>query len=50
MLFLARSSRPDIAYAVAFLGRYSHDWSKALDSKIHRLLQYLESTRKLELK
>jgi len=49
LLFLARSSRPDIAHAVAFLGRYSHDWSKALDAKLHRLLQYLEGTRKFEL-
>ena len=49
LLFLARSSRPDVSFAVGFLGRYSHDWSSAMDAKLHRLFQYIEGARNLVL-
>ena len=45
LLFLSRSSRPDLAYAVGFLGRYSHAWSKEMDLKLHRVFQYMQATR-----
>ena len=44
LLYLARSSRPDLAYAVGFLTRYAANWSEAFDVRLKRVFEYLEST------
>jgi hypothetical protein len=44
LLFLVRSSRPDLAYAVGFLTRYAANWSEASDGRLKRIFEYLEST------
>ena len=44
LLYLVRSSRPDLAYAVGFLTRYAANWSEASDVRLNRVSEYLEST------
>ena len=44
LLFLVRSSRPDLAYAVGFLTRYAASWSEAADRRLKRIFEYLEGT------
>ena len=44
LLFLARSSRPDMMFATGFLGRYVSKWSLAAEKRMKRLFEYLEST------
>ncbi|CAK0821170.1 unnamed protein product, partial [Prorocentrum cordatum] len=43
-LFLARSSRPDILFAVGFVSRYAAKWSNAAAKRLRRIFEYPEST------
>eukprot|EP00931_Biecheleriopsis_adriatica_P065039 TRINITY_DN3965_c1_g1_i1.p1 TRINITY_DN3965_c1_g1~~TRINITY_DN3965_c1_g1_i1.p1 ORF type:complete len:1301 (-),score=320.83 TRINITY_DN3965_c1_g1_i1:1146-5048(-) len=44
LLFLVRSSRPDMYFAVGFLSRYTNKWSLAAAKRLHRAMEFLEST------
>ena len=44
LLFLVRSSRPDLAFAVNFVARFASKWTVAADKRLKRIFEYLEST------
>lgn len=44
VMFLMNSTRPDIAYAVSRLSRYTHNPAKEHWDALHRLLRYLRGT------
>ena len=44
-LWIARNSRPEISFAVGWLGRYTTKWTKKQDAALHRLIWYLAATR-----
>jgi hypothetical protein len=50
LLFLARFSRPDIAYAVNFLSSFQGHITKELSSYVNRIIRYVYDTRFLSLK
>ena len=45
LLFLMRSSRPDLAFSVNFVARYAANWSVASSKRLHRISEYLETTK-----
>ncbi|KAD6453934.1 hypothetical protein E3N88_08640 [Mikania micrantha] len=47
VMFLMNYTRPDIAYTVSRLSRYTHNPSKEHWSAIHRLMRYLRGTMEL---
>ena len=50
LLFVARCVRPDISFAVSFLGRAVSRWSKMHDRALKQLICYLNTTVDLVLK
>ena len=44
LLFLVRSSRPDLVFAVNFVARFASKWAVAADKRLKRIFEYLEST------
>ena len=49
LLYVALSTRPDIAYAVCSLARYNHDPGKAHWSAVKNVIKYLMHTRDMGL-
>ena len=41
MLFLSRTSKPQISYVVGFLGRFVSSWQRYHDRVLLRLIEYL---------
>ena len=41
LLWIARCCRPDVAFAVGFVARFSAKWSRAADAMLERILAYL---------
>ena len=50
LLYISLNSRPDIAFSVGLMGRSASDPSNADWREVKRILKYLKSTCKLELK
>ena len=44
-LWIARNSRPEISFAVGWLGRYTTKWTQRQDAALHRLMGYLAATQ-----
>ena len=44
LLLLVRSSKPDMYFAVGFLSRYTNSCSPAAAKRLHRVMEFLEST------
>ena len=44
ILYGARANRPDLAFAANLLSRSITVWSKASDSHLHRIMEYIETT------
>ncbi|CAE7450270.1 unnamed protein product [Symbiodinium sp. CCMP2592] len=49
-LRVARNSRPEISFAVGWLGRYTTKWTRTQDAALHRLMRYLAATRSFALR
>ncbi|CAE7569646.1 RE1 [Symbiodinium sp. CCMP2592] len=49
-LWVARNSRPEISFAVGWLGRYTTKWTRRQDAALHRLMGYLAATRSSALR
>ena len=50
LLYPTRCVRPDVSFAVGELCRHVSRWSRVQDNKMHRLIGYLKSTVRLNLK
>ena len=48
-LWIARNSRPEIFFAVGWLGRYTTKWTRRQDFAMHKLMGYLGGTRNFAL-
>jgi len=44
LLWLARCSRPDLAYAVSLIARFSASWTRAADKLLDKVFAYLAGT------
>ena len=49
IMYLAQSTRPDIAYAVGLMSRFNSNHGRAHWSAVKRILRYLSKTRSLKL-
>jgi hypothetical protein len=50
LLWLSRTTRPDIAFAAGFIGRMVHRWTRFADRCLARVMQYLFSHRDFVLR
>ena len=49
-LWIARNNRPEISFAVGWLGQYTTKWTKKQDAALHRLMGYLAATQSSALR
>ena len=50
LLFLCRCARPDLSFAVSYMGRAVNRWTKMHDRCLRQTMGYLQATRDLVLK
>lgn len=49
LLFIARGSRPDITFSVAYVARYLDKWTAECDKKLIQIFGYLKATKGYQL-
>ena len=45
VFYVAREARPDLLRAIGYLSRYLTKWNKECDRRLHRLMEYVNSTQ-----